>query len=254
VAHPSRLIDEDVRHNAGRTTSLTAIVVVLRTPAAQISEVPMRLRVAVALLAVMLLVTACSITRGSGRLATEPRQVSGFTKIELSGTGEVTVQKTGTESLTISAEDNILPRLTSKVSDGTLDLGTKANAKISPTKPITYSVTVKDLTGLAVSGSGTIHVTNLTTAALSIDISGSGTITANGTVDDQDLEISGSGRYQAEQLASKTVKAQISGSGTASVLATDRLDVEISGSGTLTYSGNPQVQQEISGSGRLIKK
>ena len=56
------------------------------------------------------------------------------------------------------------------------------------------------------------------------------------------------------QLTSKTVKAHISGSGTASVMATDVLDVEISGSGTVTYSGNPQVKQEISGSGKLIKK
>ena len=57
--------------------------------------------------------------------------------------------------------------------------------------------------------------------ALSISISGSGTITENGTVDDQDLEISGSGEYEAAQLTSKAVKAAISGSGTANVLATD---------------------------------
>jgi Putative auto-transporter adhesin, head GIN domain len=214
----------------------------------------MRLRVALALLAVVLLVTACSVTRGSGQLATETRPVSGFTKVELSGTGELTIEKTGTESLTISAEENILPQLTSEVSGDTLILGTKPNATIVTTKPITYSLTVKDLTGLALSGSGSIRIPNLTTAALSIKISGSGTITANGTANDQDLEISGSGRYLADGLTSKTVKARISGSGAASVAATDVIDVEISGSGSLTYSGNPQVTQEISGSGKLIKK
>jgi Putative auto-transporter adhesin, head GIN domain len=214
----------------------------------------MRSRVALALLAVVLLVPACSVTRGSGQLATESRPVSGFTKVELSGMGELAIEKTGTESLTISAEDNILPRLTSEVSGDTLTLGAKPNTSIVPTKPITYSLTVKDLTGLAVSGSGSIHVPNLTTAALSIELSGSGTITASGTVNDQDLEISGSGHYQAEQLMSKTTKAVISGSGTASVVATDVLDVKISGSGTLTYSGNPQIKQEISGSGKLIKR
>ena len=214
----------------------------------------MRLRVALALLAVVLLVAACSVTRGSGQVATASRPVSGFTKVELSGTGELTIEKTGTDSLTISAEDNILPRLTSEISGDTLTLGTEPNTSIVPTKPITYSLTVKDLTGLAVSGSGNIQVANLTAAALSIKISGSGTITAGGTVNDQDLEISGSGHYRAEQLTSKTVKAAISGSGTAGVVATDALDVKISGSGTLTYSGNPQIKQEISGSGKLIKK
>ena len=213
----------------------------------------MRLRVALALLAVVLLVTACSVTRGSGQLTTESRPVSGFTKVELSGTGELTIEKTGTESLSISAEDNLLPRLTSEVSNGTLSLGTEPNTTIVPTKPITYSLTVKDLNGLAVSGSGNIQVQNVTTAALSIEISGSGTITAGGAVNDQDLEISGSGRYQAEQLTSKIANVRISGSGSASVLATEALDVQISGSGTLTYSGNPQIKQEISGSGKLIR-
>ena len=153
----------------------------------------MRLRIALALITVALLVTACSVTRGSGQLTTESRPVSGFTKVELSGTGELAIEKTGTESLSISAEDNILPLLTSEVAGDTLTLGTKPNSSIVPTKPITYSLTVKDLTGLAVSGSGSVRVSNLTTTSLSIKISGSGAIAADGNVNDQDLEISGSG-------------------------------------------------------------
>jgi len=214
----------------------------------------MRLRLALALLAVLLLVSACSVTKGSGRVVTETREVGGFTKVELSGSGELTIEKTGTESLSVSAEDNLLPQLTSDVSGDTLTLGTKPNTSILPTKPITYSLTVKDLTGIAVSGSVSVQVSNLMTNSLRTKISGSGTITASGAVNDQDVDISGSGHYQAEQMTSKAVKAQISGSGTASVLATDLLDVKIGGSGTLTYSGNPQVTQEISGSGKLIKK
>ena len=215
----------------------------------------MRLRVALALLTVALLLAACSVTRGSGQLASESRPVTGFTKVELSGTGELTIEKTGTESLAISAEDNLLPLLTSEVSGDTLVLGTKRNTEIVTTKPINYALTVKDLTGLTLSGSGNIRVSNLSTTRLTTKISGSGTITASGTADDQDLDVSGSGRYQADQLASKTVSAGISGSGTASVLVSDALDVRISGSGTLTYTGDPtRVTQDVSGSGKLIKQ
>ena len=47
----------------------------------------------------------------------------------------------------------------------------------------------------------------------------------------------------------------MSGSGTASVHASDMLDVHMSGSGTLTYTGDPKrVTQDISGSAKLIKK
>jgi len=214
----------------------------------------MRWRRALALLAVGSVVTACSATAGSGQLATQSRQVSGFTSVELTGVGDLSIDQTGTESLTVSAEDNLLPLLTSKVEGDTLILGKKPNTRIVATKPITYTLTMKDLAGLAVSGSGTINAPKLSTAALRIEISGSGMITTAGNAVDQNLEISGSGRYLADGLTSKTTTAEISGSGTASVVASDALDVKISGSGTLTYSGNPQVTQEVSGSGRLIKK
>ena len=217
-------------------------------------RVLLRWRVVLAMLTVMLL-AACSITRGSGQITSESRQVSGFSKVELSGSGELTIEQTATESLTISAEENLLPKLTSEVSDDTLVLRSTSNAKIIPTQPIKYSLTVKDLSGLAVSGSGSVTISKLATAALSTNISGSGAVTASGTADQQDLKISGSGRYQAEQLTSKTVKVDMSGSGVASVHASDALDLHMSGSGTLTYTGDPkQVTQQISGSGKVIKK
>jgi hypothetical protein len=214
----------------------------------------MRWRRALALLALGSVVTACSATAGSGQLATQSRQVSGFTSVELAGVGELSIDQTGTESLTVSAEDNLLPLLTSEVEGDTLILGKKPNTRIVTTKPITYTLTMKDITGLAVSGSGTINAPKLTTAALRIEISGSGVITTAGNADDQSLQISGSGRYLADGLTSKTTTAEISGSGTANVVASNALDVKISGSGTLTYSGNPQVSQTVSGSGKLIKK
>ena len=215
----------------------------------------MRLRIVLASLVVVLPLTACSVTTGSGQITSESRQVSGFTNVELSGNGELTIEQTGTESLTISAEENLLPRVSSEVSGDTLVLELKTIANIFPTKPIKYALTVKDLTGLAVSGSGSVNVSKLATTSLNSKISGSGMITANGTADNQDLDISGSGRYQAQQLIGKTVRVAISGSGSADVHATEVLDIQISGSGTLTYTGNPpQVTQEISGSGKIIKK
>jgi hypothetical protein len=111
----------------------------------------MRYRAVPALLAVLLL-AGCTITRGSGQVSSESRQVSGFSKVELSGSGELKIEQTGTESLTISAEANVLPKIGSEVSGGTLMLGAKSNTKIIPTKPISYSLTVKDLTGLLCPG------------------------------------------------------------------------------------------------------
>ena len=134
----------------------------------------MRSRVVLTLLIVVLSLAACSVTRGSGQISSESRQVSGFSKVKLTGNGELTIEQTGTESLTISAEENLLPRVSSEVSGDTLDLGPKTIASIFPTRPIKYALTVKDLTGLAVSGSGSVNVSKLATTSLSSKISGSG--------------------------------------------------------------------------------
>jgi hypothetical protein len=193
-------------------------------------------------------------TTGSGTVKTESRTVSGFTAVELAGTGDVTVQQNGTESLSISAEENLLPLLTSEVVDGTLKLGVKDGANINSTQPITYQVSVKNLTGLDLGGSGNQTATGIKTSSLRVRVAGSGTVTTSGSADAQDIQIAGSGTYRGSALASKTASVDSAGSGTAELAVSDKLDVKILGSGTVTYSGSPQVTQTIMGSGTLRQR
>ena len=206
------------------------------------------------LIATVAMLTACSVTTGSGNVVSESRTVSGFTKIDLSGAGDVIIEQNGTEALTIEAEDNLIPKLTSEVVNGTLRLGEKSNLTIHLIKPVTYRVSMKDVSGLMISGSGTVTASTITAPSLAVDLSGSGKITVGGTVEQQDLKISGSGEYLAKDLQTKVASAEISGSGNATVTVSDKLDAQLSGSGQLTYYGNPpQVTREVSGSGRVTK-
>jgi hypothetical protein len=214
----------------------------------------MQTRLLATIVAVLLVVAGCSVVSGSGQTKTESRQVSGFTKIDLAGVGEVTITQGSTESLTVEADDNVLPVLTSKVSDSTLRLGTKPRTTVRTRSPIRYRVTVKDLTGISMSGSGSVIAKGVRVPALRVDMSGSGTINLSGSADKQDIEMSGSGRYEAAELSSQEVTVEISGSGEVAVSVSRALKVDISGSGRVTYSGDPSVDQDISGSGKLIKK
>jgi hypothetical protein len=54
-----------------------------------------------------------SIVHGSGNLQTETRTVRGFNEVELRDEGTLVIEQGAAESLTIAAEDNILPLLTS---------------------------------------------------------------------------------------------------------------------------------------------
>src|SRR6478752_344681 len=135
------------------------------------------IRIAGALIVSILALTSCSIVTTPGPTRTEFRTVSGFSKVELAGSGTLAIDQTGSESLTIEAGDKVLPNLTSDVVGDTLVLGTKRGAVLPPGGQIRYHLTVKDLTALSVSGSGQVTAPKITSDALNCDISGSGTIT-----------------------------------------------------------------------------
>ena len=200
------------------------------------------------------LLAACTFTAGSGTVRSESRDVHGFSSVQLAGSGDAVIQQTGSESLTIEAEENLLPLLTSEVSGGVLTLGTKPGASINPTRPITYRVTMKDLRGLSVSGSGGATATEVKADALGVEVSGSGAITVTGTADSQQVRVTGSGDYRGAQLPSRIATVLVSGSGNAEVNVRDTLDAQVSGSGTVRYTGNPQVNKSVSGSGEVIKR
>jgi hypothetical protein len=207
-------------------------------------------------LLIVLAASACGISgfgeRGSGNVISESRVVSGFDEILLSGSGEVLVDVDGTESLTIEAEDNIMPLLTTEVRDGRLELSTKSS--ISPTMTVVYTISAATLDGLSIDGSGDITATGINADSFNAEISGSGQIEMAGTTDALDVEISGSGRYAGADLIASVGTVSMSGSGHALVNVTDILDAEVSGSGTVEYIGDPNVSSSISGSGDISQR
>jgi hypothetical protein len=201
--------------------------------------------------------SACMFTgiAGSGKILTEPRTVSGFSAVSLSGSGHVIVDQTGTESLTVTTDDNLLPYIKTEVHGNTLELGTKdPMTNLNPTEDIVFKLTVKNLDDVRISGSGQADVKGLTENQLQVRISGSGDMTGQGTVDNLDLRISGSGSYSGQQLQSKRATVGVSGSGSVVVNASDTLNANVSGSGSVEYVGDPQVTQNVSGSGSVHRR
>ena len=189
--------------------------------------------------------------RGSGEVITESREVSGFDEVILTGFGEVIVQVTGAESLTIEAEDNIMPLLTSEVASGRLELGARQSAdqRLSPTRDVVFRVTAAQLVGTSMLGSGNVLAAAIETPSFSVSIAGSGNVSSEGACDSLALDISGSGSFDGEALIASVGAVSVSGSGTAVVNATDELDATVSGSGLVEYIGSPAVQETVTGSG-----
>jgi hypothetical protein len=193
-------------------------------------------------------------TQGSGNVISETRPVSGINIVELSGDTQLEIEQTGSESLTITADDNILPLLKSEVRDGRLRLGEHTGFSADAEQRVRYKLTVKDLNEIGLSGDGRVEAKNLATNRLKVSISGDGVIRTTGSAESQDISISGDGAYEAADLYSKNAEVHISGDARSMLSVSEKLDVDISGDGTVEYIGDPAVNSNISGDGSVRKK
>jgi hypothetical protein len=212
-----------------------------------------------AILLSALLLSACSVSlgsretvKGSGVLATETRSVSGFDALDLVGSADITVSFGDSESLTIEAEDNILPLVRTRVRGNTLVIDFKPNTTVEVTKPIRITLTMKTLTEASIPGSGNITVNSLAGDKVKFDLPGSGNITAGGEVNSVNIIFKGSGNILCGELQAKSATVDLTGSGNVTVYASESVDITLDGSGNVTYLGNPaNVKTSTPGSGEV---
>ena len=188
---------------------------------------------------------------GTGPVVTETRAVSGFDGIEVVGAGELYVDLGGEETLTVTAEENLLPFIRSEVVDGRLILGPEPGIDLSGRERIVYRVTARDLRLLVPSGTSLAEVSAIDTPELEIRASGASQVRADGRADHFQLDLSGASRFVGERLRCRTVEAYLSGASLATVRVSDRLSGSLSGASTLEYYGDPTVAVTTSGSSRV---
>lgn len=232
------------------------------------------------LLALSMLAISCNLFTNMGVNAITPsnvnisenRDVSDFDAVEFNTFGKVNILQGDVESLNISGPDNIVPEIRTTVRNGTLVIDNNENLTIRPTSlenPLTFTLVVRELTSLDVSGLGEVQIEPLATPSMTINFSGAGSIVQNQlTTDNLNIEISGlggvkisgqatqatidlsgAGSVDAPDLQIQTAEVNVSGLGGATLWVTDQLTGDISGAGSVSYYGNPQASTSSSGLG-----
>jgi hypothetical protein len=213
--------------------------------------------------------------RGSGNIVTDTRKVSSFDAVKVEYPARVLILQGEAESVTIVADDNLLPDLQTQVRNGTLEIFYRRtnDRHVTPTEPVTITITVIDLTkvefstagdftiegvktdnlDVSLSGAGNLELNEVMANALSLNLSGAGSMIASGSTDDLDVNISGFGDFKGSELHSTTANVNISGAGSATVWVDDKLDATISGAGSVNYYGSPDVTKQVSGVGGVSK-
>ncbi len=236
-----------------------------------------RTLILLALLGVALGGAACDIIstglRGSGTRKTETRTTGAVHEVDFDGPGTLVLTQGNPAALRVTAEDNLLPLLTTTVDGGrlTIRLTPGSYSSVTPTQPITYALTLPGVDTLVVTGSGVIVVpqlavdtlqatagnsgklslNDLTAGTVNLELSGSSTAQASGRATQQIATLSDSATYDGSALVSETARTGIGNSARATVQVTGTLYATVSGSGLLRFRGSPQVEQHLSGAGQI---
>ena len=211
---------------------------------------------------------------GGGPTVSRDVEIEDVSSVELASSGDLTVRRGDTPSLTVRAPEGTQDRLVSEVRDGVLVLDARGSFGFQDLRDVEYELVIGELQQVVVSGSGDVTASDVAGATIRVSISGSGSIELDGVDADQvqaaidgsggielsgraaaaALGIEGSGDIDAEDLRAAEVDATIGGSGSIAVHAERRLAASIGGSGSVTYTGDPEVTSEIDGSGDVTRE
>ena len=118
--------------------------------------------------------------------------------------------------------------------------------------PVTITLPGQEFQKFSVSGSSKLALQKLDQMMVKINVSGSGSVKADGKVEHADIRVSGSGDADLSQLKTNIATVRISGSGSSDIAPTDEADIRVSGSGDVNLHTNPKrLETHISGSGRI---
>ena len=226
---------------------------------------------------ISVIITACSAPciEASGDIVKEKRAIQGFEEIELRMNAEVELvysPATKINSVLISANENLLPYITTRVTDGKLVIDSEQC--LNTIEQITMVLPIVRLTNIENHGSGRIVGTTtlpfteldvLNSGSGNIDVAfkgadmyveneGSGVIAISGGATELKVLNQGSGEVVLSELMSNAVKVRNNGSGNVSVWAEESIDAELSGSGSIGYKGRARnVSEKNEGSGNIYR-
>ena len=172
--------------------------------------------------------------RGSGRISDESHAFTGLTGVQLATRGELEIRLGDTESLQVSADDNLHEYLEITTDGGTLRIGSLTGFHLRPSRPIRYTLTVRELEFIGLSSSGDATAPALRAERFEVRLGSSGDLSMNGIeADSVDVHLGSSGSLSVDGIQAGAVDVRVGSSGDLSVdeLRAGSLDVRISSSG-----------------------
>jgi hypothetical protein len=213
---------------------------------------------------------------GGGPTVSRNYQVGNFQQIEVAGPYDVEVRTGANPSVAARGSEKLLERTVVEVKGDKLVIHPENNHSFfhfgwSSHGKANFTVTVPQLSGATIAGSGDVHVDrvqgdhfegtvagsgginvgNMDVQTLKLAIAGSGGVKAAGKAKNATYDIAGSGGIDGAGIVTEQAKVSIAGSGDVKAHATSTADVSIMGSGDVDVTGGAKCNVSKAGSGSV---
>lgn len=188
---------------------------------------------------------------GQGPVTSEDRTGGEFQHLSVGGGLRVEVTSGSPVSVTLAAQANLLPLITTEVAGGQLIVNVKAPG-VSTSAPMTLTVVVPDLRSMTLSGgaSGTLDATVDT---LALDVSGGASVEATGRARSLALTASSGAQARLAGLVVDSATVIASGGCQAELNVTSTLSGSATGGATIRLAHPPaSVDVTTSGGGSVL--
>ena len=235
----------------------------------------MKRAIALGITAAALAASGCSEARSENGGPTVERnyQVGSFDKIELAGAYDATVRTGSAPSVHARGNEKAIENLEVVVENNVLVIRHKKRASFSwgsKGGKVALTVTVPNLRGAelagsgdikvdrvagdsfdgGIAGSGNLKVDRIEVGSLKLSIAGSGNAeVGSGRAKNAEYNIAGSGGINAKGVAVETASVSIAGSGDIDAHASNTASVNIMGSGDVELTGGAKCSVSKAGSG-----
>lgn len=195
-------------------------------------------------------------TTGNGKVVAVTNDLPFFNAVDAGGALSITLIQTGKNEIIIETDENLIPLVNYRVTNGTLKITTSGIQKATKLEITVFlgeinlldfsgAVKVKsegaitsDMLTLKCSGATSVNL-ELAAAKLSTVVSGASKVNLSGRADNHTIDMSGATKLTAGSLQTITTQASGSGASDALVNASDLLSINTSGVAKVRYDKEP---------------
>ena len=207
---------------------------------------------AILTVAALVILSACTGVIGSGKAATDSREVTEFTRISVSNGLEIDVQVGQAPSVVVSGDDNILPVIVTTVDGDELKVATEPNTNLVKQQPLLVTITTPTLVALSLDGGSKAKVAGEVAAALSVLASGGSEATVVGNATALTAEASGGSKLHLDELLAQDAHLIATGSSQIDARVYATAQVDASGGAQVSIMGGAKVDQNVTGGAKVI--